>query len=193
MKYISSLFFLTFIFYGCTQSDYTKLVKAELGKDVRQDSLLLGISFGDTRDEFFGRCFDLNKLHLVSQGPNNASVKYIFKDSIFHNEPTEIRLLFYPSFDDKGLISDMDLEFSYMAWAPWNRKLQSDSLAVKVKKILLDWYKGNEFVIAHIDEEEIPVKLDGNRRLTLIMKDDQSVIVRIQDILHPKFMHSISK
>ncbi len=181
------------IISGCTQSDYTRLVKAELAKGSRQDSLLLGISFGDSRDAFFARCFDLNKLHLVSQGPNNSSVKYIFKDSLFHEEPTEIRLLFYPSFDESGLISSMDLEFSYLAWAPWNRRLQSDSLEVKVKKIIMNWYKGNEFVTAHIGEEEVPVKLDSNRRLTMVIKDTQSIIIRIQDILHPKFMHSISK
>ena len=193
MKYAINFILLAILLVGCTQSDYTKLVKAELAKGVRQDSILLGIKFGDTRNEFFGKCFDLNRQMLVSQGPSNSSVQYNFTDSLFHDEPTPIRLLFFPSFDEKDKLSNMDFEFSYSGWAPWNTKLQSDSLVVKVRKLLMDWYKGNEFVIAHVDNEEIPVKVDGNRRLSIIIKDSQSVIVRVQDILHPKFMHSISK
>lgn len=193
MKYLINVIFFGGLLIGCTQSDYTKLVKAELAKGIRQDSLLLGINFGDTNSDFFAKCFDLNKKKLVYQGPSNSSVQYVFSDSLFHSEPTPIRLLFYPSFDENNKLSNMDMEFSYLGWAPWNRELQSDSLEVKVKELLMDWYKGNEFVMAHVDSLEIPVKLDGNRRMLLSMKDTQSVLVRVQDILHPKFKHSISK
>ncbi len=175
------------------QSDYTKLVKSELAKDVRQDSLLFGIYFGDTRDEFFGKCFDLNQQQLISQGPNSQSVQYIFTDSLVHHVPTEMKLLFYPSFDDEDKISDMELEFSYTGWSPWSTRLQSDSLEVKVFALLKQWYKGNDFVIAKTDNIDFPVKVDANRRILVYTLDTQSVGVRIQDILHPKFMHSISK
>jgi hypothetical protein len=180
------------VFYGCMQSDYTRLVKTELGKGIRQDSILFGINFGDTRGDFFGKCFDLNKKQLISQGPNSQSVQYIFTDSLVHHEPIQLRLLFYPTFDKDEKISDMELEFSYMGWAPWNRSLQSDSLEVKVMELLKQWYKGNEFVSAKANNIKFPVKLDGNRRILVYVLDPQSVGVRIQDILHPKFKHSIS-
>lgn len=188
----SLLLFGVIVFFGCRQSDYTKLVKSELAKGVREDSILLGINFGDARNEFYGKCFDLNKKQLVSQGPNNTSVQYIFTDSLVHQEPIQIRLLFYPDFDDRDVISNMDMEFSYSGWAPWNKGLQSDSLKLKVIDLLMKWYGGNEFVIAHPDNNDVPVKLDGNRRILLYVKDTQSVLVRVQDILHPKFQHSIS-
>lgn len=175
---------------SCFQSDYTKLVKSELAKGTRQDSLLFGIKFGDTRNDFYGKCFDLNKQRLVTQGPANTSVQYLFKDSLFHDEPTEIRLLFFPDYDDKQVIAEMDMEFSYLAWAPWNEKYQSDSLEVKIKKLLMHWYGGNEFVSAHVNDAEIPVKVDGNRRILVYIKDAQSVGAKIQDILHPRFRHS---
>jgi hypothetical protein len=179
--------------FACVQSDYTKLVKQELASGIRKDSLLFGIRFGDTRNDFFGKCFDLNKQRLVTQGPNSSSVQYMFSDSLYHKRPTEIRMLFYPSFDSKDVINEMIMEFNYSGWAPWNRPLQSDSLKVKTMELLMKWYGGNNFITANVDKSSFPVKLDGNRRILVEIKDVQSVVVKVQDILHPQFMHSITK
>jgi len=191
MKYPISLVLLIIFFSGC-QSDYTKLVKSELAKGVRQDSLLLGINFGDTRDQFYGKCFDLNKQRLVREGPGNNSVQYLFTDSLVHKKPTEIQLLFMPSYDDKVVITEMSMEFRYQGWTSWNLELHSDSLKVKVMELLMLWYKGNDFVTAHIQDTEQFVKVDGNRRILIYILDPQRVIVKVQDILHPMFQHSIT-
>ena len=191
-KYLISGGLLAFLFSACFQSDYTKLVKSELEKGVRNDSLLFGISFGDTRNDFYGKCFDLNKQRLVTQGPANNSVQYMFNDSVIHKEPTEIRLLFFPEYDERGTIAEMNMEFSYPGWAPWNTALQADSLKLKTMKLLMHWYKGNEFVTADVHDAPLPVKLDANRRVLVYIKDAQSVSVKIQDILHPRFKHSVN-
>ncbi len=191
IKYIVSIVLLGITFSGCFQSDYTRLVKSELAKGVSKDSILLGINFGSTRQDFFGRCFDLNRQHLVTQGPSGLKVQYMFSDSLVSAQPNKVRLLFSPFFDTEEKIAEMDLEFSYLAWAPWNKHLQADSLQPKIMKMLMLWYKGNEFITAKVEGDEIPVKLDGNRRILIRRKDTESVTVRVQDILHPKFMHSI--
>lgn len=193
MKWLSSLIILLSVLTGCLESEYSKLVKAELAEEVKQDSLLLGISFGDTQKEFYEKCFLLNKKMLVSQGPDNSSVEYVFTDSAFHSDPMRIRLLFYPGFDEKRIIKNMDLEFSYSGWAPWNKRLQSDSLKNKVLDILYDWYGGNQFITVNIDDKQLPVKVDANRRMMVFIKDPQTVVVQIQDILHPVYKHSISR
>lgn len=181
------------ILSGCWQSDYTKLVKRELKKGVRQDSLVLGIYFGKTRDEFYGKCFDLNRDSLVTEGPNGATVQYLFTDSTVHDQPVPMRLLFIPQFDENDIINEMNFEFSYVAWAPWNDQFHSDKLILKVQQLLMEWYKGNAFVMAEINGQETPVKVDGNRRMIVYIKDAQNVVVKVQDILHPKYRHSISK
>lgn len=193
LKYPISLALLGFVFTGCFESDYTKMVKSELAKGVRKDSVIFGINLGDTRDEFYGKCFDLNKQRLVTAGPNGATVQYLFTDSIFHDVPTELRLLFIPAFDQNDVIIEMNLEFSYPAWAPWNEHYHADKLKEKVLKILMMWYKGNEFVIAKINDADIPVKVDGNRRMLVYIKDHENVVVKIHDLMHPKYKHSISK
>jgi hypothetical protein len=174
---------------SCKESDYTQMVKSELAKGIRQDSVLLGINLGDTRDEFFGRCFDLNKDQIVTAG-TGVSVQYLFKDSVFHREPREIKLLFYPEFDSTSIIAGMNLEFSYTGFGSGNRELQSDSLQSKVMKMLSKSYGGNKFVVAHIKDQDIPVKVDGNRRILVYVEDQQRVLVRVHDILHPKYRHA---
>lgn len=190
MKCLLIGLFLSFVMAGCFQSDYTRLVKSELEKGVREDSLLFGIRFGDTRNDFYGKCFDLNKKHLVTQGPGNVSVQYIFTDSAVHDKPTQMRLLFFPDYDEKETIAEMDMEFSYPAWAPWNKSFQSEQLKEKTRELLMHWYKGNDFVTAEVDDAPMLVKLDANRRVLLYVKDAQSVSVKVQDILHPRFRHS---
>ena len=134
---------------------------------------------------------DLNQQKLVTQGPKGITVQYSFTDSLVHSGPTPMRLLFTPFFDEQEKISNMSLEFSYSGWAPWNKHLQSDSLIGNVKKLAMAWYKGNEFIMASVGGKDVPVKLDGNRRVTAYTLDAQSVVLEVQDILHPKFSHSI--
>jgi len=191
LKYPSRILIVGFILSGCLQSDYTKLVKSELAKGIRQDSILLGVRFGDTQNDYFGKCFDLNSKKLVTQGPSGIMVQYLFTDSVVHKEPTQMKLLFEPSFDEARKITDMEFEISYLGWAPWNEQLQSDMLEDKVMKLLLSWYGGNDFITIKLNDADTPVKLDGNRRIMVRIKDAQSVLVKVEDILHPKFKHSV--
>ena len=190
IRFLISFFTVCLFLNSCVQSEYTKLVRSELAKGVRYDSILLGIRFGDTQKEFREKCFALNRKHLTTEGVGYA-VRYIITYSLFHKAPTNIQLLFSPSFDEKEILFDMDLRFSYSGWAPWNRSYQSDSLEIKVIKMLEGWYKGNRFVTAHVGDKEIPVKVDGNRRILVLEEKPQMVIVKVQDILHPKYKNTI--
>jgi hypothetical protein len=148
--------------------------------------VILGIHLGDSNDEFRNKCMALNQLQLLTQGPR-GSVLYQLKDTTAQQNSSDMRLLIFPSFDDNGVISNIDIDFSYSAWAPWNVAYQSDSLEVKLRKLLMIWYDGNDFVYAEMGEKKVPVKVDGNRRVILKVKDAQTVTVMVQDMLHPKF------
>ncbi len=195
MRYIVSRAWVVIVLFGsgCFQSEYTRLVKQELSRDTRMDSVVLGINLGDTRDEFYGKCFDLNQQHLVTQGPNGATVQFLFTDSLVHQKPTPMRLLFIPQFDDQDSIAEMNLEFSYVGWSPWNKSLQSDTLFNKVQQLLLIGYGGNRFIFPTIAGQATPVKLDANRRMIVYKKDERNVVVKVQDILNERFRHSISE
>ena len=188
-KYVNliSIVVLFFVFFSCTKSEYKRLEERELSKGIRKDSIILGLELGDTKKNFRDKCMTLNQEQILSQGPRGA-VLYQLTDSLYHKSPTKISVLIFSFFDDNEVLTNFDLEFSYDAWAPWNQQFQSDSLEFKLKKVLMDWYGGNEFVYANIGEEKkVPVKVDGNRRLMLKVKDEKSVVIMAQDMLHPKY------
>lgn len=195
MKYSGKFFCFVFFFllFSCFQSDYTRLVKSELAKDKRVDSVVLGINLGDTRDEFYGKCYDLNQQRLVTQGPNGATVQFLFTDSLVHATPTPLRLLFIPLFDEQDTIAEMNMEYSYVGWAPWKRNLQSDTLFQKVQQLLEKSYGGNRFIFPEVAGKHTPIKLDGNRRMIVYQKDERNVVVKVQDIRNKLFRHSITK
>ena len=182
---------LVFLLIGCVQSEYTRLVNQELARGVRYDSVLLGIRFGDTQQVFRDKCFALNRQHLAIEG-DSFWVRYLFPDSSKDNSP-KMKLLFLPTFDEKNTVAGLDLKFSYAGWAPWNAELQSGHLEEKIKPLLMKWYGGNEFVLAHVGGKDIPVKVDGNRRIMIYNAPPEHVVVRVQDILHPMFRHNKDK
>lgn len=191
MKLIISSLFLVLVFTSC-ESEYTKLAKQESQRDYKLDSIIFDIHFGETRSDFYKRCFELNKQKLVFQGPSNSSVQHNYYDSLYHEDPTAIRILFYPITDDENIINGMNFEFSYEGWAPWNAHLQDSILKPKLVRILEDWYPGNNFIPVKLDNDEILIKLDANRRISLYEKgDSEKIIVKFHDMSHPRFKHNI--
>jgi hypothetical protein len=159
---------------------YDKLVKKELAKGTRVDSLFLGIGFGMTSKEFFGYCWELNKKGLLTDGNNNTAVLYKIDKELKY--PASMN--FYPDFYDNK-ISGMRVGFQYNAWAPWNKAQFADSLLPDVLKMYKKWYpQGNDFItITDKVKGTIYVKVDGNRRITIGRYNDMLVKVDYTDLL----------
>lgn len=185
MKYHLYLIFVVIIFlmYSCTLSTgekYNKLVKTELAKGVREDSLFLGISFGMSNKTFFGYCWELNKKGILSDGANNTMVLYKLDTGL--KFPASMN--FYPDFY-QNKIAVMRATFQYNAWAIWNKAQSSDSLLPDVLHLYKKWYpKGNDFMeLTDKTKGTIYVKVDGNRRITVGKFDDLSVKVDYTDLI----------
>ena len=167
---------------GCISAGekYTKLVKTELAKGQKVDSLFLGISFGMTSKAFFGHCWELNKKSVISDGANNTLVLYKIDSAL--KFPASMN--FYPDFYmDK--IFNMRASFQYNAWAIWNKAQSSDNLFPDVVKLYKKWYPdGNDFLkITDKSNRTIYIKVDGNRRITIGKYDDMIVKVEYTDLL----------
>ena len=159
---------------------YTKLVKTELAKGNKVDSLFMGISFGMTSKAFFGHCWELNKKGIFFDGANNTMVLYKIDTGLKY--PSSMN--FYPDFY-KDKIFNVRVNFQYNAWAIWNKAQSSDNLFPDVLRLYKKWYpEGNDFLkITDKSNRIIYVKVDGNRRITIGKYDDMIVKVEYTDLL----------
>lgn len=175
------------IFTACNSNSsdiraYQKLVDHELGRNVREDSIFMGIYLGMPSKDFYAHCWNMNRQGLFTNGSNNTSV--LWKMPAAFDHPVEVN--FYPSFHD-GKIFKMWATFNYEAWAPWNKHLTSDSLKMGVMELMKKWY-GDKNIVELKDTVmgNIFVKVDGNRRITIGRYDDIKIKVDYTDLLVEK-------
>jgi hypothetical protein len=178
--------FLAIVFIsvtGCSWlggNEYNRLVKKELAKGTRSDSLFMGIYLGMTSKAFYAHCWDLNKKGVFTNGSNNTSVLYRINKDLKY----QASMNFYPDFYEDRIFS-MWATFEYDAWAPWNKAQQADSLLPDVLQLYKRWFPGgNDFItITNEKRGTIFVKVDGNRRITIGKFDDRMVKVDYTDLL----------
>ena len=185
IKYLTNSLLLVFVLLivsGCNQSEYSRLVKTEMAKDQIYDSLFMTMEFGITKQEFFNRCWKLNKQELVKQGPRNNFVEYKLIDK--EDVDKTITMLFYGTFNDEKIMTGLDLKFYYEAWSLWNKSLHSDVLLEVVQDSLNSWFPGNDFIKVDLkNQKEVLVKIDGNRRILIEpLKDNREIDARIDDL-----------
>ncbi|PKA98832.1 hypothetical protein B0O79_2526 [Flavobacteriaceae bacterium MAR_2009_75] len=181
------LVIFAFLIASCSSSvsQYQELVDKEMASEKRYDSILFGMKFGQTKKQFFERCWKLNKKGVIKQGPNNKFVEYRLPLKKDQNLKDAIIMLFYGIFDRNNTMTGMDLQFSYNAWSLWNENLQSSELVPSVKDSLLKWYPGNDFKLLKMpkDTNSVFVKVDGNRRILIKPIDDPRIVkARIDDL-----------
>ena len=130
--------------YSCqTNSDYDKWVKDEMANGSYQDSIQFGLKLGDSKKDFFIKAWELNNQGKVTHGPNNDFILYEIEDM---PEGQRMNHLFYGTFNEDNIMTGLDMRFYFLGWAPWNDKLQSDSVLPIAMQKLLEWYPGNDFI-----------------------------------------------
>lgn len=178
-------FFLIGLFVVSCKSEYQQYVDRELSSGVTNDSLMFGLYMGLEKQKYFEICWDLNKEGVLDQGTGNGSVRHTTdKDSLGQRTTYSKDLLFEALFDEEDIMRGMSINYSYLAWAPWNRELQSDSLIIQLEKDLMEMYPGNDFIEIEVKTSKVPalVKIDGNRQILMYIKGDKDVIVKIEDL-----------
>lgn len=179
-----NVLFIVILFLSCSGSEYSQLVKREMAKGVIHDSLLFDMRFGQHKQAFYQQCWQLNQKGVITNGPGNKTVKYVLPQKV-EDAASSLTLLFFGDFNEKDIMTGMDLQFYYNAWSIWNKKLQSDQLIPVVMDSLNKWYPGNDFIKVPLkkDSAEIFVKVDGNRRITIKPLDDDRIVkAKIDDL-----------
>jgi len=144
---------------------------------------------GMSSDDFYARCWKLNKQGLIMEGRGNTSVHYKIQDFDY---PASME--FYPNFEN-GVISAMPVVFAYDSWSPWNKHLFADKLILEVLKLMEEWYGPGFFEIENPNPigSNAWVKVDGNRRISVYYVDDSKVKVDFVDLLAIKTLETKKK
>lgn len=177
-----SVFFVLLV--SCSESKYSSLIKEEMSKGIVQDSLFLGLKLGQSQKEFFDKCWQLNRDKIVTNG-SDGFVMYVLPGGGKGDLGQAITMLFYGIFNEEKVMTGMNLQFYYDSWSLWNKSLQSDQLIHEVKDRLKSLFPGNDFISVSLNNEkdELYLKVDGNRRITIKPLDDnRKVKVKIDDL-----------
>lgn len=142
----------------------------------KSNQLFLGIYLGMKKQDFFDRCWQLNKENIAIQGPGNQSVEYRLTGA----EKPGILMHFYPNFYDDR-IYEMPVVYHYEAWAPWNRQYWSDKLLERIVHHFDTTY-GKLEVLDHRTMGKVYFRIDGKRRINVFIKDDQYVQAVFTDL-----------
>jgi len=185
-KIVFFLLILT-LFLACeVESEYSKLLKKELKSGKSFNDLVLGLKIGQTKDDFYEICADLNKKKLITSGARNLYPEYILypKDSVENGK--KIRMSFMGIFDNNRIMKGMDIRFNYYSWIAWREEYNSDNLINEIKDTLQLWYPGNNFIEIDLKLDSknnlAYVKVDGNRQITMYKIDGRDVAVIIEDV-----------
>ncbi len=178
------LIFIGLLFYwSCNTSEYHKLVKRELNKDVKFDSLIFNIKLGERKEDYFDKIWELNKKGIVFPAIGEyGTLRYMLKD-----KNSEIAMDFFPGFNKKNRLNKLKFMFSHPGWATWNIELYSNKLILKVLDSIKKWYPGNDFIVIKGDKikkdvSDIYVKVDGNRQFKAYFMDNMKVIVDVENL-----------
>lgn len=170
--------------FACNSDEgqYDRLVKEELSRGIRKDTIFMGIKLGMSPKKFYAHCWEMNKKGLFFAGPGNMTVLYKLSKELKY--PASMN--FYPEFQ-KNKVYKLRVIFSYDAFAPWNKQLFSDSLQLDVLHLFKKWYNDANF-IAMTDPVKgtIYVQVDGNRRIIIGKYDVAHVKVDYTDLLVEK-------
>lgn len=175
MKPIFFILLSGILFFACqSETDYQRMLRQEMAKDIRVDSVYLDVYLGMPRQEFYDYCWRMNKENKMMQGPSNITVQVDMSDTLSHSS----KMFFYPTFVD-AKIASVPMTFSYDAWAPWNKELATDSLLLDVVTTLSRWY-GDFKKMGDEERGYVYVRIDGNRQVKVFkeeLKHDVKAIV----------------
>lgn len=165
MKYIIIIIAGISCFSCQSETEYQQMLRHEMAKNIRVDSVYLDIYLGMPQQEFYDYCWRMNKEDKMMQGPSNNTVQVDMSDTLQHPS----KMFFYPIFVNRKIAS-LPMIFEYNAWAPWNKELSTEHLLVDVVATFSRWY-GEFKRMGNEKQGYVYVRIDGNRQVKIFKQD----------------------
>lgn len=159
---------LCLLIIGCAKTPEKRFLehqKQELATGIRNDSLFMGLYLKMPLKEFREYCFDMNLKGKFKQG-GTKSPNWV--ESKLGGMDYPAAITFYPNFKNDS-ISEMKAAIYYDNAVFKDSTFERDSLLLDVFGKMDKWYGGETFKIKSqlFYKEDVYVKLNGNRRVTI--------------------------
>lgn len=157
------------------EEQYIRMEEEELESGIRHDSLFKGIHFTMEEKQFRDYCFNQNLEGEFKQGGVKSGnwVECKLKNELKY--PAAIN--FFPKFQDNR-ITEMEAAIYYDNIRLGAPVPKGDSLLHDVLQLMEKWY-GEGFIkinSPYFYKEDVYVKVDGNRRITLYKDASENLI-----------------
>ena len=170
--------------FGCkNQSEYTKVLKRELGKKNYFNDLIFDMKIGQSRQDNFDICYKLNQKKLIVSGERSLNPELTLKSKSSSAKGGNIKMSFNGIFNEEQIMKGIEMRFYFTGWSSWNKDLSSNNLLVQLKDTLSGWFPGNDFFKVNFENNlSAEVKIDGNRRILAYVVNSKDVAVRVEDM-----------
>lgn len=157
------------------------MVKREQARNIRVDSIFLGLKFGDSKKDFFDKCRKLNQAGVTEDGSGAGLNVQVLRKIDSTLTDAKVYMYFYPVFDAQYHITEMPVYYTYESFFPYAERYHSKVLMPQVLKLLAHDY-GKFIPVFKPGKDTIYVHIDANRRITVNKKDDQFVLAKFTDL-----------
>lgn len=150
------------------------MIRKGLNSCIENNKLFLKYELGMSRDEFFAVSWEMNQEKIIS---GLVKVEYEFNDL-----ENKALMRFYPEFENDR-ISKMPVDIHYVAWAPWNKDLSSDSLVVDLRKYYEDNHNADfkEVYVPSLEKKSL-VSVKGNQAIIIYTVTDMVARLEFTDL-----------
>ena len=169
---------------GCQKkSEYSTILTRELEKKNEFNDLIFDMKIGQSRQDYFDICYQLNKQKKIISGERSLNPELILKSKKGSTKGSNIKMSFNGIFNEKKTMRGFEMRFYFTGWSNWNKDLSSENLLFQLKDTLRKWFPGNDFFKVNFENNlSAEVKIDGNRRILAYKVNSKDVAVRIEDM-----------
>ena len=169
---------------GCQKkSEYSTILTRELEKKNEFNDLIFDMKIGQSRQDYFDICYQLNKQKKIISGERSLNPELILKSKNGSTKGSNIKMSFNGIFNEKKIMRGFEMRFYFTGWSNWNKDLSSENLLFQLKDTLRKWFPGNDFFKVNFENNlSAEVKIDGNRRILAYKVNSKDVAVRIEDM-----------
>ncbi|TLP74030.1 hypothetical protein [Maribacter sp. ACAM166] len=179
---------LSIVFFSSCSRKITldEYVTKELEKNIRQDSLIYGVHFGMTGEEFQRYCTGMNQKKIFMPNPSGTNVRL----EISNGFGTPVYLNFFPVLIGKSPIRKVNASLKYKKFSYYEEKHKIEILVNQAITYFEEGYGGNRFFsIPHENKllKFMYVKIDGNRKILLKPTfEGQELEIEFEDLSNGK-------